>query len=204
MSTIDSIGNNEIPEPATHPVTLPVTVAQYRVLVDSGAFQHHQGQVELIYGRIVEMNPQGPQHADPIDELNEWSVGNAKAKFRVRIEKPIEIVDHHSSPEPDVAWVTRRRYQDRHPTPEDIHLLTEVSYSSQSFDRAEKLRLYAQSGIAEYWIVDVPAQAVEVFIDPHESEYRSSTRHGITETIAPRCHAGAQLRISRLFDTTLQ
>ena len=203
MSTIDSISNDGVSGPAAYPTTLPITVPQYRLLAESGTFDRHVGQVELIYGRIVWINPQGPQHADPIDELTEWSVESAKSKFRVRIEKPIEIVELHSSPEPDIAWVTLRRYGDRHPTPEDIHLLIEVSYSSQTFDRAEKLRLYAESNIVEYWIVDVPAQTVEVFSNPQGTEYRQSSLHQKTEAIAPACLPAAQLRIARLFSKTI-
>ena len=52
--------------------------------------------------------------------------------------------------------MSRRRYADRHPSPEDIHLLIEVSMTSGSFDRAEKMEVYAAASIAEYWRVDVP------------------------------------------------
>ena len=55
------------------PRTLPITVEQYRMLVEHGEFTERRGQVELIYGKIVEMNPQGPQCADPIDELGHWA-----------------------------------------------------------------------------------------------------------------------------------
>jgi len=67
-----------IPNRPEMPETLPITVAQYRLLVEQGEFEHRsidgqRGQIELINGRIVRMLPQGPIHCDPIDELELWS-----------------------------------------------------------------------------------------------------------------------------------
>ena len=83
---------------AAGPVTLPITVEQYEALVARGDFERISGQVELIFGRIVRTNPQGPQHADPIDWLTEWSIEQAERQFTIRVEKPIIIPDHHSRP----------------------------------------------------------------------------------------------------------
>lgn len=186
------------------PQTLPITTTQYQWLVEQGAFDQQTGQIELIYGRMVRMNPQGPDHSDPIDELTEWSMKQANEKFRVRIEKPIEIANLNSTPEPDVAWVTRRRYADRHPTPDDVHLLIEVSYSSQTFDCGEKLRLYAEAGIQEYWIVDVPRKAIEVFTDPQDSAFRHSTSYGAASQVQPACLPDARLAVARLFNDQVE
>ena len=122
------------------PQTLPISVSQYRMLVDHGCFDRRSGQIELIRGKIIHMNPQGPVHSDPIDELQQWSYEVAADQFRIRIEKPIEFVTLSSSPEPDVAWFTRGRYAAQHPTAEQVHLLIEVSSSSKSFDLGEKMR----------------------------------------------------------------
>ena len=186
------------------PRTLPITVDQYRMLVEQGEFADHFGQVELIYGKIIEMNPQGPRHADPIDELEEWSHLQADDCFRIRIEKPIEIPGLHSSPEPDVAWVTRRRYADQHPGPGDIHLLIEVSGSSKQFDRGEKRQLYAEAGISEYWIVDISLQTIEVMTQPAGKEYQQSTIHGLNETVSPQCLPSAVLQVSQLFSDSVE
>lgn len=43
--------------------TLPITLDQCRLPVDHDTFAGHRGQVELIYGRIVKMNPQGPMQS---------------------------------------------------------------------------------------------------------------------------------------------
>ncbi len=181
------------------PQMLPITTLQFATLVDQGAFDDLTGQIELINGRIVRMNPQGPSHSDPIDELAQWSFQQAGDKFRIRIEKPIQIDNLRSTPEPDLAWVTRRRYADRHPTPEDISLLIEVSFSSQAFDRGEKLQLYALAGIVEYWLVSVPDQTIEVFTSPHGSSYQKSQMLRVGDEVSPGCLPTAILPIARLF-----
>jgi Uma2 family endonuclease len=43
--------------------------------------------------------------------------------------------------------------------------------------------LYAQSGVGEYWLVDVTAGVIEVYRSPSPSGYASLTKHGAGETI---------------------
>lgn len=120
--------------PKILPVTLPISVEQYSDLVAHGHFDQQTGQTELINGRITHMNPQGPQHASPIDILSEWSIEQTKRQFWVRVEKPILLPNSSSVPEPDIAWVTRQSYSRRHPSSTDVHLLIEASLTSGSFD----------------------------------------------------------------------
>jgi Uma2 family endonuclease len=184
---------------SVEPVTVPITTDQYAILVNAGAFDETDGQIELIHGRIVRMNPQGPKHADPLDVLTEWSVENVQRRFTVRVEKPIEIPEHFSCPEPDIAWVTRGRYHQQHPGPEDIHLLIEVSQTSSHFDRTEKLLLYAEAGIAEYWQIDMPRRIVTVHREAQGELFRSVQSFGESATIAPLCLPDAKLVIATLF-----
>ena len=53
------------------------------------------------------------------------------------------------------------QYHHRHPTATDVLLLVEVAKSSLELDRTVKLPIYAKQGIAEVWIVDINADAVE-------------------------------------------
>ena len=197
-STISS-NNQDHSETAPVPTTLPLTTAQYEKLVELGTFEGATGQVELINGRIVRMPPQEPEHSDPIDYLSEWSVLQSKGQFTIRVEKPIRIPDHHSCPEPDLAWVARRRYFDQHPNPLDVCLLIEVSFSSSQFDRAEKQTLYARSGIVEYWQVDVPSRTVSVHRSPKDGEYATVQILDTSMTISPQCSPESVLPIKELF-----
>ena len=186
---------------AGQPVTLPITTEQFETLVNAGAFAESNGQIELIHGRIVRMNPQGPEQSDPIDFLSEWSFENVQRRYTVRIEKPLRIPEHHSSPEPDIAWVTRRRYQQQHPGPADVHLLIEVSQSSSTFDRTEKRQLYAEAKIVEYWQVDIPSRIVTVHRQPQGEQFRFVQSFDESQTIRPLCLPAAELVIASLFAT---
>lgn len=72
----------------------------------------------------------------------------------LRTQEPIRLNDY-SEPEPDVAvvQVNPLDYADHHPTPEEVYLVIEVADRSLSKDRETKARIYAQAGIADYWIL---------------------------------------------------
>ena len=78
-----------------------------------------------------------------------------------------------------------RDYSKQRPTSDDVFLLIEISETSLRYDRGEKAELYAQEGIADYWVVDVIHQKVEVFRDPADGNYQSLQTFGIGDTISP-------------------
>ena len=203
-TTIQSMSNTLSSDQSVsiQPVTLPITTEQYETLVNAGAFAETSGQIELIHGRIVRMNPQGPEHSDPIDVLNEWSIENVQRRYTVRVENPIRIPEHLSCPEPDIAWATRRRYHQQHPGPADIHLLIEVSQTSSRFDRTEKLQLYAEAKIVEYWQIDVPNRMVTVYRQPQGELFRFVQTYDESAIISPLCLPEVKLVIATLFPTT--
>ena len=184
------------------PATLPLSLDNYQTLVQAGAFADTIGRVELINGRLVHMNPQGPQHSEPIDLLEEWSHEVVQKSFRIRIEKPLDIPGKQSCPEPDVAWVKRGSYFDRHPSGDEVFLLIEVSDSSAHFDRTEKRDLYADACVDEYWIVDISGRRVEIYRDRAEGQYRQRSVHKEGETISPLCLPEAEIAVSVLFRDT--
>ncbi len=85
------------------------------------------------------------------------------------------------------------------PRPDDVLLLIEVSDSSLPYDRSVKLPLYARHGIAEYWIVDLDGEAVEVRSKPAGDSYVSFDRHGADQIIAPANPAGVAIAVGALF-----
>ena len=179
------------------PVTLPLSVEHYMTLVQAGAFAGASGQIELINGRVVQTNPRGPEHADPIDVLTLWSIEQTRRRFTVRVQLPIVLPEHRSVPEPDLCWVTPRRYRDRFPHASEVHLLIEISNTSRRFDRGEKMNLY----VAEYWRVDAPSQSVEVHRDPDPEQqvYRNLATFDRAMQVSPQCLPEATLDLSELF-----
>ena len=67
-------------------------------------------------------------------------------------------------------------YAAGHPEPPDVRLLVEVADSSLPYDRRTKLPLYARSGIAEAWLIDLDAGRLEI--------HRRSRRWPATATSA--------------------
>ena len=194
----DLLTSNRI-DKQSGPVVLPLTLDQYQMLVNAGAFERVSGKVQLINGRILQMNPQGPQHATPIDILTEWSIQAVHQRYTVRIEKPLSIAGSHSCPEPNVAWVDRRDYFDRHPTAQEARLLIEVSDSSADLDRVEKRDLYAAASIDEYWRLDIVSRTLEIYRQPSDGRYLKMSVHGESETISPACVPESKLIIGKLF-----
>src|SRR5207247_1124457 len=84
----------------------------------------------------------------------------------VAIQNPIRLAD--SKPEPDISVLKPRDdfYTKSTPLPADVLLLIEVADSTLDYDRQVKAPLYAENGIAEYWIVNLEDKCVEVHRQP--------------------------------------
>ena len=78
-------------------------------------------------------------------------------------------------------------YKEREAFAEDTVLLIEVAETSLRYDRSVKLRLYAEAGIQEYWIVDCAAESVEIYRAPEGDGYRDVLRVADAEmTVSPQ------------------
>jgi Uma2 family endonuclease len=84
------------------------------------------------------------------------------------------VLGEDTEPQPDIVVLRRRPvpYKDRKAGPEDALLVVEVADSSLAYDRTIKMRLYAEAGVAEYWVVDCAAETVEVRRTPGPERYR--------------------------------
>lgn len=178
------------------------SLEHYERMVKLGAFDApFRMRLELIRGEIVEMSPIGTEHSYIIDLLNNWSVRvTMDHSIWVRVQNPIRIPVSDSEPEPDVVWAARKNYADRHPEPQEVLLVIEVAESSLAFDRGDKLAVYAEAGIQEYWVVNLIDRQIEVHRDPSGKTYRTSTVHRGTEAASPLALPEAKLLPASLFD----
>ena len=90
-------------------------------------------------------------------------------------------------------------YESATPRPEDVLLLVEVADSTPRDDRDIKIPLYAESGIAECWLVDIVGRAVEVYRQPMGGRYAESWRVGPDGTLGIAALPGMNLAASDLF-----
>jgi Uma2 family endonuclease len=153
-------------------------------------------RTELIEGDIYDMSAHSPRHQAFVDIL----VDNFKEAHRGRatIFSQSTLAFEGWSPEPDlmVLEYDPDRYRDlcpsgaacfgyRQPTPDEIHLIIEVSDTTLAKDRGIKLRNYAKEGIREYWIVNLVDDVIEVFLRPRGEGVDTKTTYGLYEAIAP-------------------
>jgi Uma2 family endonuclease len=141
-----------------------MTRVRYDRLVDVGIFGP-EDQVELLDGLLVARKPQGWRHAAVVVLVRaalEKAFGSA---YHVREEKPIAL-DDQSEPEPDAVVVPGqpRDYLDAHPS--RPALIVEVAETSLAIDRLRKGSLYARAEIAEYWVVNLVDEVLEVYREP--------------------------------------
>lgn len=156
------------------------TVDEYLRMGEAGILDEDD-RVELIDGEIVHMAAIGVKHANCVAQLN-WLLNRLLSDaYIVRVQDPI-FLSEIRMPQPDLAVVRRRTYE-THPTPADVLLLIEVSDSTLTYDRGRKLVQYAQSRVAEVWIVDVNGGIIERFTEPRSGTYQQSIAAEMNETM---------------------
>ena len=150
---------------------------EYERLVELGMFVGER--LELLDGLLVVREPQGSSHAAMVMQVGEVLTRAFGAGWHARLHAPLALSDD-SEPEPDVAIVpgAARDYVDAHPG--TAALIVEVADSSLRLDRRFKAELYARARVPEYWIVNLPDRAIEVYRDPEpvadgavDARYRS-------------------------------
>lgn len=154
------------PSPPAHPRPMRWTVDTYVAAIEAGAFPPTL-RAELIRGQIIERMPIGDPHAYTVRQLNKLFLRAVGDDWVVGIQDPVQLSDE-SRPEPD-AWIASgpdSKYASRAPAAAELLLLCEVADSSLRFDRTEKLSLYAEADVSEYWILDVRARELERHTDP--------------------------------------
>ncbi len=158
-------------------------------------------QVELLNGEIVEMPPEGPEHAQSSTDAADYLRSLLGEKALIRDAKPITIPETNSEPEPDLAIVqpNRQLYRTRHPYPENIFWVIEYANTSLSKDLDTKRKAYARAGIKEYWVVDLKNRLVKVFRNPVNGNYIEETTLTSGE-INPIAFEEIKVSVKRLFN----
>jgi len=162
-------------QPRVSPLA-PADPGQYRLTVDEfeRIAEGLDKPVELVDGYLMERTDMDPPHVLVTERLRRRLDRLVPEGWFARDEKPLRIPDFNERL-PDVAVVRGdpEVYGTRHPGPEDIAILIEVSASTIRRDRGEKQTLYGSSGIPIYWIVNLKNRQVEVYTSPGPDGYAS-------------------------------
>lgn len=172
------------------------TVTEYHQMAGVGLLDESD-RVELIDGELVDMTPIGSRHAFWVDRIAEALAGGSRASYMVRVQNPV-LLGERSEPQPDIALVKRNNYADRHPGPDDILLLIEVSDTTLEYDRDVKLALYARHAIPEVWLIDVNAGELTVYCEPAEGQFRLIRKPTTSEAVSPTLVPDITLRWTEL------
>ncbi|MCE7980746.1 MAG: Uma2 family endonuclease [Caldilinea sp. CFX5] len=172
------------------------TRAAFDNMVLAGIFEP-DARIELIEGEILDMGVQSSWHAIAIRATETALRSVYQQGYEVRSQMPLAIGDD-SEPAPDVVVVpgSFRDYRENHPT--TALLVVEVSYSTLHFDRNRKLRLYARSGIPEYWILNVVDMQLEVHRDPRGDSYGTKQTFYATDVVSPLTLPTASITVADL------
>lgn len=144
-----------------------------------------ESRCELIYGRLYVSPSPNPRHQVVVAAV--WSILHriAGASGGIAFVAPLDVVlADHSVVQPDVIYIgaaNRGIIGERLEGAPDL-VVEVVSPGTSRRDRGEKLALYAESGIKEYWIVDPGERQIEFLVNeagrfvvalPAGAEYRS-------------------------------
>lgn len=176
------------------------TVDEYYQMYELGLF--YGRKVELIKGEIVERPKLTPPHATSILLVNRVLHDIFIRDFDIRMQMPVTFSKLDEA-EPDVAVVkgSIRDFTNAHPT--TAVLLVEIAFHSLRFARTNKMRLYAENRIEDYWIVNLKHRQLEVFRKPFFTDddgfdYAEKLKFGENETVSPIAKPEAYIKVADL------
>lgn len=169
----------------------------YHQMITSGLLDGRS--LELINGEIIQMAPEGVAHSFYCRSTAKYLRLILGERAEISEAHPITL-PNNSEPEPDIAIVRTPDilYQNRHPLPADIFWLIEIANSTLAKDLSIKKDIYAQSGIPEYWVMNLQTSELIVFSDLINHEYRSEVCL-TSGNISPITFPDLSINVSHLF-----
>ncbi|MDY6806603.1 MAG: Uma2 family endonuclease [Cyanobacteriota bacterium] len=174
------------------------TVEEYHKMINCGILTP-ESRVELLEGRIIEMNAQRAPHAATTQRASDYVKAQLNQQAHIRMQLPITLST--SEPEPDIAAVNidPKAYGDRHPTAKEIFFLIEVSDTTLRIDRQEKALIYAKANIPEYFVLDVSDRQAYLFRNPTPKGYNSQMLLSDKSVINPLKFPSVSLSSNQMF-----
>ncbi len=173
-------------------------VEDFRRMTEAGILPEESGW-EIIDGYLVDKMSIGSKHASVVRRISKLLEKKFGEIIQVSGQNPIYI-DEFNEPEPDIALLKPREdfYAESHPTAEDILLVIEVSNSTIEYDRDIKKTLYAEAGIIEFWIVNLPDNTIEVYSQPKNGNYRLARILEKGETVESNSVENLKLQVEEI------
>lgn len=174
------------------------TVDEFLCMATAGILREDE-RVELLEGELFPMSPIGARHAACVNALNVYLPRLLGERALVAVRNPVQLSDR-SMPQPDIAVLRPRAdfCASRHPLPEDILWIVEVSDTSADYNRSLKPPLYANAGVPEVWLLDLINHQVELYRQPTPQGYRTFRRCASGDAISPDAFPDIRLAVDAL------
>ena len=183
--------------PAITPSPRKFTVDEYFGMAEAGILQPEE-RVELIEGEIIVVPPIGDLHAMEVRQATRVLYGSVADSLIVSVQNPVRL-DASFEPQPDIALLKfRDDNYPSHPTASDILLVIEVADSSLSYDLNTKVPAYASAMVAECWLLNLPDDCLERFLQPGPNGYGQHTVHLRGESVSPEALPGLSIPVNDL------
>jgi len=169
-------------------------------------------RVELIHGRIIDMSAApGRTHQQVLFELSrqvanflvDKKINGFSAPFDVRLpsrrdnDEEIENVV-----QPDLCVICDASKLDDRGCLGAPDLIIEILSPSTSFkDLTDKMKLYEEHGVTEYWIVNPVTCDVAVYIQQRKGVYEKPNHYNAGEVIKSMAVAGLKVELGTVFST---
>lgn len=161
-------------------------------------------KIELLDGLLVVKEPQSAVHSAAVVAGHQVLQRAFGSRYHIRMGAPVAL-DRMSEPEPDLAVVPGNPWKYKTAHPAKPVLMVEVSLTSRSRDRLWKAALYARAGLADYWVVNLVDEVLEVYREPrrvrshrHGWRYDSVQLLGRGGTVSPLAAPRARIRVADL------
>lgn len=171
-------------------------ITDYHKMGEAGILPEHG--VELINGEIITMSPIGSKHNAKVIKLNRLLTKILDEQIIVQPQGPF-VASDLSEPLPDIALLKYRDdfYEDELPQGQDIYLIIEVADTTFAYDTKVKLPLYAESGIPEYWVINLNKKQVHTYWDAQGNTYQQSKVYLVGDRIKAQ-HIDLELAVAQI------
>jgi Uma2 family endonuclease len=175
--------------------TAKISIQDYHSMIDAGIFPNRR--IELLAGDLIELSPETPCHANSNHKLFKYFLTLFAQLADVRSAHPITLSTSEPQPDLVLAKLPETLYDQRHPTPADIYLVIEISYSTLDYDLNYKKKYYAKDKIDEYWIIDLENHRLLVFRNPQAENYLENMEYRMGE-VSPLAFPTVKLDVRKL------
>jgi Uma2 family endonuclease len=173
------------------------TVEEFHRMAETGILKPDE-RVELIQGVILEMSPKNWAHVIATKVIFRTLEHALLGRASVYQEAPLVVSGLDSEPEPDVLVCSNPDELAYRSSRTQALLIVEVAEASLAFDLGEKVGLYAQAGVPEYWVVDLVDRVLVVFREPVSGSYRLRLSLDETARVTPGPWPDLAFEVSKL------